>query len=96
MSKNKCKDRKEMSACCLAIKTRFTLIIGNFDSGSACRKLKLVLSCERSGEYKGTKKKLKLEDTGSRKDEYRFKLRDYFSKEKYMEFLRNLVIFPII
>jgi len=43
----------------------------------------LTLHCERSGVYKQpkTKKKLNLEDTGSRKCNFPFRIRDYFEKK---------------
>jgi len=48
-------------------------------SGFKRRKSKRVLACERSGEYKGTKKKSKREDTSSRKCACPFRLHSYFS-----------------
>ena len=82
--KNTYEDREEMInwARRQAIMAGFTLIIGKSNSGSRRRKPKHVLSCERSGEYKEIKKKLKLEDTGSRKCGCPFRLRGYFSKVK--------------
>ena len=66
--KKKYEDRDEMInwARCQAIEAGFTLIIDKSYSGSGRRKPKLVLACERSGEYKGTKES-KREGTGSRK-----------------------------
>lgn len=41
----------------------------------------LVFACERSGEYKAPKKKLKLEDKSSRKYGCLFRLHAYLKKE---------------
>jgi len=81
--KEKYEDREEMIdwARCQAIEAGFTLIIDKSYSGSRRRKPKFVLACERSGEYKGTKK-FKREGTGSRKCGCPFRLRGYFSATK--------------
>jgi len=60
----------------------FTIVIDKFDSSYGRRKPTLVLDCERGGDYKGTKKILKREDTNSRKCSCPFRLRGYFSASK--------------
>jgi len=81
--KNKYEDREEMInwVRCQAIEVGFTLIIDKFYSGSERRKPKLVLACERSCVYKGTKKS-KREGTCSRKCGCPFRLCSYFSATK--------------
>ncbi|KEH26556.1 hypothetical protein MTR_6g464570 [Medicago truncatula] len=81
--KKKYEDREEMInwARCQSIEAAFTLIINKSYSGSGRRKSKLVLACERSGEYKGTNKS-KREGAGSRKCGCLFRLRGYFSATK--------------
>ncbi|KEH38089.1 uncharacterized protein [Medicago truncatula] len=57
--KKKYEDREEMIkwANCQAIEAGFELIIDkSYSDSGRKKKLKLVLACERSGEYKGTKK----------------------------------------
>nr|XP_004487787.1 uncharacterized protein LOC101493994 [Cicer arietinum] len=62
---------------CEAVKLGFSVVITNSDHGSNCRKQFFVLGCERGGVYKGTKKKLKREKTGSCKCDCPFRLRGY-------------------
>ncbi|MCH92949.1 protein FAR1-RELATED SEQUENCE 11-like, partial [Trifolium medium] len=62
----------------VAEKLRFAVVILNSDYGSGRRKQKLVLGCERNGVYKRTSKKIKFEETGTRKCGCKFKLRGNF------------------
>jgi hypothetical protein len=62
----------------IAATFRFAVVIVNSDYGDGKRKHELVLGCERGGAYKQTSKKIKFEDTGTRKCGCPFKLRGYF------------------
>ncbi|KAK2397703.1 protein FAR1-RELATED SEQUENCE [Trifolium repens] len=57
---------------------KFAFVMVNSDNGDGKRKQKLVLGCERGGTYKRTSKKIKFEETGTRKCGCPFKLRGYF------------------
>jgi hypothetical protein len=57
-------------------------VIVNSDYGDGNRKQKLVLGCKRGGVYKRTSKKLKFEETGTRKYGCSFKLCGYFLASK--------------
>ncbi|KAK2358924.1 protein FAR1-RELATED SEQUENCE [Trifolium repens] len=57
---------------------KFAVVIVNSDYGDGKRKQKLVLGCERGGTYKRTSKKIKFEETRTRKCGCPFKLRGYF------------------
>ncbi|KAK2369948.1 protein FAR1-RELATED SEQUENCE [Trifolium repens] len=57
---------------------KFAVVIVNSDYGDGNRKQKLVLGCERGGTYKRASKKIKFEETGTRKCGCPFKLRGYF------------------
>jgi len=82
-SEKKC-DREEMInwVYCQARNVRFTIVTNKSNSGCGRRKPKLVLDCERGGDYKGIKKILKREDTNSGKCSCPFMLRGYFSASK--------------
>ncbi|CAJ2665946.1 unnamed protein product [Trifolium pratense] len=75
-----CKERDELIKWCRneAKKAGFTIVIAKSDNGSYRRKRYFVLGCERGGEYKERKRKLKNEDTATRKCNCRFRLRGYF------------------
>jgi hypothetical protein len=62
----------------IALPLRFSIVITRSDNGKGSRKLFIVLSCERGGTYKPTGKKVKFEETGTRKCECPFRLRGYF------------------
>jgi hypothetical protein len=51
----------------VSTKLKFATVIVNSTYGADRRKQKLVLGCERGGVYKLTKKKLKFEETGTKK-----------------------------
>ncbi|KAK2415732.1 hypothetical protein QL285_038190 [Trifolium repens] len=51
----------------VAVGLKFAIVIVNSDYGDEKRKPKLVLGCERGGTYKRTSKKIKFEETGTRK-----------------------------
>jgi hypothetical protein len=51
----------------VATKLKFAIVIVNSNYCPDRRKQNLVLSCERDGIYKPTKKKLQFEETGTRK-----------------------------
>jgi hypothetical protein len=57
---------------------KFAIVIVNSDYGDGKRKQKLVLGCERGGAYKRTSKKIKFEETRTRKCGCPFRLRGYF------------------
>jgi hypothetical protein len=66
----------------VAAKLRFAIVIVNLDYGDGRRKQKLVLGCEMGGVYKRTSKKIKFEETRTRKCGCPFKLRGYFHSTK--------------
>ncbi|GAU20665.1 hypothetical protein TSUD_230790 [Trifolium subterraneum] len=76
----KYKVRDDMIKWCRneAVKAGFTLVIGKSDNGSYRRKKFFVLGCSRGDAYKETKRKLKKEDTATRKFNCPFRLRGYF------------------
>ncbi|XP_045794240.1 protein FAR1-RELATED SEQUENCE 5-like [Trifolium pratense] len=76
----KYKVRDEMIEWCKkeAIKAGFTMVIVKSDNGSYRRKKTLVLGCSRGGAYKEPNRKLKKEDTATRKLNCPFRLRGYF------------------
>jgi hypothetical protein len=51
----------------VSTKLKFATVIVNSTYGADRRKQKLVLGCERGGVYKLTKKKLKFEETRTKK-----------------------------
>jgi hypothetical protein len=53
-------------------------VIEKSDNGSHKRKRFFILGCERGGEYKEPKRKLKKDDTATRKCKCPFRLRGYF------------------
>jgi hypothetical protein len=57
---------------------RFIVVVVRSDNGGGGRKSFIVLGCERGGKYKPTEKKIKFEETGTRKCECPFRLRGYF------------------
>jgi hypothetical protein len=61
-----------------AEKAGFTMVIEKSDNGSHKRKRFFILGCERGGEYKEPKRKLKKDDTATRKCKCPFRLRGYF------------------
>ncbi|CAJ2668212.1 unnamed protein product [Trifolium pratense] len=75
-----CNERDELIKWCRneAKKAGFTIVIAKSDNGSYRRKRYFVLGCERGGEYKERIRKLKNEDTATRKCNCRFRLRGYF------------------
>ncbi|PNX76807.1 hypothetical protein L195_g032766, partial [Trifolium pratense] len=56
--------------------------VGKFDSGDDKRKPFFVLGCERGGKYVSTNKKLKFDQTRTRKCGCPFLLRDYYLASK--------------
>jgi hypothetical protein len=76
----KYKNRDELIDWCKneAIKAGFTMVIEKSHMGKNNRKPFFVLGCERGGVYKEPKRKLKREDTKTRKCECPFRLRGYF------------------
>lgn len=66
----------------VAARLRFAIVIERSDNGSDRRKQQLVLGCERGGVYKRTSKKVKFEETGTRKCQCPFRLRGYFLSSK--------------
>jgi hypothetical protein len=61
-----------------AEKDGFTIVIEKYDNGNNRRKPFFILGCERGGVYKEPKRKLKKEDTTTRKYECLFRLKGYF------------------
>ncbi|XP_058775948.1 uncharacterized protein LOC131650245 [Vicia villosa] len=61
----------------VASKLGFGVVIGMFDTGTSRRKAFVTMRCERSGKYVLKIRKLKHDDTGSRKCECPFKLHGY-------------------
>ncbi|MCI15321.1 protein FAR1-RELATED SEQUENCE 10-like, partial [Trifolium medium] len=76
----KYKVRDEMIEWCKkeAVKAGFTMVIEKSNSGSYRRKNYFVLGCSRGGAYKERTRKLKKEDTATRKNACPFRLRGYF------------------
>jgi hypothetical protein len=74
------KDRDELIEWCknVAGNAGFTMVIEKSDNGNNKRKSFFILGCERSGVYNEPKRKLKREDTATRKCECPFRLRGYF------------------
>ncbi|CAJ2637494.1 uncharacterized protein LOC123886448 [Trifolium pratense] len=62
--------------------THFVIVVGKFDSGDDKRKPFFVLGCERGGKYVSTNKKLKFDQTRTRKCGCPFLLRDYYLASK--------------
>jgi hypothetical protein len=56
-----------------AAKAGFTIVVEKSDNGVDQRKKYSVLGCERGGLYKEPKRKLKKEDTATRKCQCPFK-----------------------
>jgi hypothetical protein len=61
-----------------ALKAGFSMVIEKSDNGNHKRKPYFILGCERGGVYKEPKRKLKRDDTATRKCECPFRLRGYF------------------
>jgi hypothetical protein len=79
------KDRDELIEWCknVALNAGFSMVIEKSDKGNGDkRKPFFILGCERGGVYKELKRKLKREDTATRKCECRFRLRGYFLVNK--------------
>ncbi|KAK2381444.1 hypothetical protein QL285_069041 [Trifolium repens] len=76
----KFKVRDELIGWCKrdAIKAGFSMVIEKYDNGKHNRKPFFILGCEKGGVYKEPKRKLKREDTTTRKCECPFRLRGYF------------------
>ncbi|XP_045830906.1 PKS-NRPS hybrid synthetase cheA-like [Trifolium pratense] len=66
----------------IALKLKFAIVIGKSDNGSDKRKQYFRLDCERGGRYVSTNKKLKSDQTGTRKCGCPFRLRGYCHADK--------------
>lgn len=59
------------------MKLGFGVVIGRYGNGSDRRQIFVTMSCERSGTYQPSIRKLKRDDTRSRKCERQFKSHEY-------------------
>ncbi|CAK8568216.1 unnamed protein product [Lathyrus sativus] len=63
----------------------FGVVIRRFGNGLDRRNVFVTMLCERSGSYRTLIQSYKRDETGSRKCEVLFKLRDYMLANKKME-----------
>ncbi|PNY01956.1 FAR1 DNA-binding domain protein [Trifolium pratense] len=77
-------DRDELIgwARAIAVKLKFAIVIGKSDNDNDIRKQYFRLDCERGGRYVSTNKKLKFDQTSTRKCGCPFRLRGYCNADK--------------